>query len=358
MNIDFISYRLPVEGQKRGGIERVAHELAHGLGMRGHRVIMWSYDPAFAGAAYEARQLPWKRMAQNRLGLRVLHGYLGNIASVLPRYESDAIIANGDSLLLPLRRKPLLRIMHGSALGEAFAARTPWRFASQVVIYFEELLTALTQRSVANSENTRRWNGFVQLVVPLGIDLGKFRPKPESKTQYPSILFVGALGGRKRGRKLLRWFAERIQPRFPQARLTMIAERGPDMAGVEYRLGVSEAELIECYQRAWVYASPSSYEGFGLPYLEAMACGTAVVATPNPGSRELLRPEYGVLVRDSGFAGEVCRLLGDGAARAKLVARGSERAQQFSLTMMLDRYESVLADLVPAVHRRAAEAAP
>ena len=78
---------------------------------------------------------------------------------------------------------------------------------------------------------------------------------------------------------------------FPQAQLTMVATTGPPMQGVTYCTGIAEAELVRLFQQSWVYASPSVYEGFGLPYLEAMACGTAVVASPNPGSRELLLPD-------------------------------------------------------------------
>ena len=50
-------------------------------------------------------------------------GYLGNVLALLPDYrEFDAIIAHGDSLLLPLAGKPVVRVMHGSALGEARSA--------------------------------------------------------------------------------------------------------------------------------------------------------------------------------------------------------------------------------------------
>ncbi len=44
--------------------------------------------------------------------------------------------------------------------------------------------------------------------------------------------------------------------------------------GVTYVTGVPDTQLADLYRRAWVCASPSTYEGFGLPYLEAMACGT------------------------------------------------------------------------------------
>ena len=92
--------------------------------------------------------------------------------------------------------------------------------------------------------------------------------------------------------------------------------------------------------------SPSSYEGFGLPYLEAMACGTAVVATPNPGSREVLESgTHGRLVDDAGFAAAIVDLLGDDNSRHALEASGLRRAQQLSVDSMIDRYEAVLAEL-------------
>jgi len=113
-------------------------------------------------------------------------------------------------------------------------------------------------------------------------------------------------------------------------------------------------ELIRLYQQSWVYASPSTYEGFGLPYLEAMACGTAVVATPNPGSRELLLPDHGVLASDHDFAAEVCRVLGDARARAEIEQRGLQRARQYSLDAMLDGYESFLRSLTDKARAEAA----
>jgi hypothetical protein len=54
-----LSYRLPVEGQKRGGIERAADTLAQGLVERGHHVVVFSHDQRPAGAGYDVRPLPW-----------------------------------------------------------------------------------------------------------------------------------------------------------------------------------------------------------------------------------------------------------------------------------------------------------
>jgi glycosyltransferase involved in cell wall biosynthesis len=124
---------------------------------------------------------------------------------------------------------------------------------------------------------------------------------------------------------------------------------------VEYRVGVSDLELASLYQRAWIYASPSTYEGFGLPYLEAMACGTPVVATPNSGSDEVLgRGGSGVLASDADFAQALSSLLADNQARDRLAARGLERARDYSLSAMLTRYEEFLFELVTVDAKRVA----
>ena len=118
-----LSYGLPVEGEKRGGIERAAHTLAEGLARRDHEVVVFSHDPKPAGAAYEVRELPWKAFVNTWTGRRLTMGYLGNLLALVPDYrEFDAVIAHGDSLLVPLTGKPVLRVMHGSALGEARSA--------------------------------------------------------------------------------------------------------------------------------------------------------------------------------------------------------------------------------------------
>jgi glycosyltransferase involved in cell wall biosynthesis len=95
---------------------------------------------------------------------------------------------------------------------------------------------------------------------------------------------------------------------------------------------VSDEELIEFYGRAAVFTYPSIYEGFGLPVLEAMACGTPVVSS-NASSL----PEVGgdaVLYADphdaAGFAGQVMRLLSDADLRQRMVAAGVTRARRFS----------------------------
>jgi glycosyltransferase involved in cell wall biosynthesis len=352
-----LSYRLPVEGQKRGGIERAADTLAQGLVERGHHVVVFSHDQRPAGAGYDVRPLPWKAFVDTWIGRRVTMGYLGNVLAVLPDYRDfDVVIVHGDSLLLGFLSTPVLRVMHGSARGEAQSAQSWGRRLLQYGIYVQELATASLQRGVvAVSENTRRDNPTIAHVIPHGVDRRVFHAAPDSKSAEPSVLFVGTLDGRKRGRLLLDAFTETIRPLHPTATLTVVGQAGPERAGVIYRTGVSDGELAVLYRRAWVYASPSTYEGFGLPYLEAMACGTVVVASRNPGSLEVLgEGEYGVMPSDERFGAAVAELLGDEVRRVTLCGRGLRRASEFSLDAMIEHYEDVLMELTSTHARRLA----
>ena len=345
MKIAVLSYGLPVEGAKRGGIERVAHTLADGLARRGHRVVVFSHDPPPAGAAYEVRPLPWKTFVGTWVGRRATMGYLGNVLALRVDLTGfDAVIAHGDSLLLSIARTPVLRVMHGSAKGEALHATSIGRAILQWGVYAQELLTALLfpSRVVGISANTQRDNPFVRRVIPHGVDTDVFHPLPVGKTPHPSIVFVGAVDGRKRGGFLLDLFDREIRPALPHAELFFVGPKGAARPGVTYLTGVRDDELAVLYRRAWVCAAPSTYEGFGLPYLEAMACGTAVIATPNGGSREVLGDAYGGLVTDAEFAPAILQLLTDEHRRRALETAGIARAAAFSIGRMIDEYEALL----------------
>jgi glycosyltransferase involved in cell wall biosynthesis len=95
---------------------------------------------------------------------------------------------------------------------------------------------------------------------------------------------------------------------------------------------VPDQTLAALYRLASVFAFPSLYEGFGLPPLEAMACGTPVV-TSNVSSIPEVVGDAAVQVDPydtAAIAGGLERVLADPALRATLVARGHERVQHFS----------------------------
>jgi alpha-1,3-rhamnosyl/mannosyltransferase len=117
---------------------------------------------------------------------------------------------------------------------------------------------------------------------------------------------------------------------------------------------VSDAELGELYRRCAVFCYPSLGEGFGLPVLEAMSFGAAVITSdrsslPEVGGDavEYVDPRDTASIRDG-----VERLLRDPARRQELGARGLERARGFSWDRTAD---AVLGVLVGAVQSRRSE---
>lgn len=201
------------------------------------------------------------------------------------------------------------------------------------------------KRVLAISERTKR--DLLELyrtppgkvvVTPLAPDPA-FRPAGEHDS---FLLFVSAIEPRKQplaaidaanevGRKLVV-----VGPPKDEELTAELRRRGADVRGY-----VPQDELVRLYQHAACLVFPSRYEGFGLPVVEAMACGTPVVAAPEPALQEV-----------AGDAAVFTDRLADGirqvlAERARFSAAGLERAKVFSwretARVTADVYRSVLA---------------
>ena len=156
-------------------------------------------------------------------------------------------------------------------------------------------------------------------VMRNGVDLQRFRPLPQSEargrlglTGAPLLLSVGNLVALK-GHDIAIDALARLLPKFPQARLVIVGQ-GPEQGRLldhAQRLGVADrvtlagaqpnAELSHWYSAADVFVLASSREGWANVLLEAMACGTPVVATDICGTPEVVRPASGgrLVARDA-----------------------------------------------------------
>jgi len=96
------------------------------------------------------------------------------------------------------------------------------------------------------------------------------------------------------------------------------------------------------YRSHWLLCSTSSYEGFGVPYVEALASGLPVVTTPNDGAREVLRDgKLGVLADPADLARALVRLLGDEARRGDLARFGIEASRRYAIDVIAAEYEEM-----------------
>jgi len=118
-------------------------------------------------------------------------------------------------------------------------------------------------------------------------------------------------------------------PRYPEARTA--AERLGLGDAVRFLPGLPEADLPALYAGAEVFAFPSRYEGFGLPPLEALACGAPVLCCDTSSLPEVVGDAaLRVAPTPDALAEGLARLLGDDAPREKLRAAGPRRAALFS----------------------------
>ncbi|MGC8785920.1 MAG: glycosyltransferase family 4 protein [Anaerolineae bacterium] len=109
-----------------------------------------------------------------------------------------------------------------------------------------------------------------------------------------------------------------------------------ESSGIEHRVRqmsrVAEEALVELYNMADVFVLPSLYEGFGLPVLEAMACGTPVIAA-NAASLPEVVGDAGLLVNpysSEALAEGILRVLIDPSLADRLRERGLQRARDFT----------------------------
>jgi glycosyltransferase involved in cell wall biosynthesis len=189
-------------------------------------------------------------------------------------------------------------------------------------------------------------------VVPLGVPAGFARRDERAVAAFrharalPAdyLLYVGA----RKPHKNLPLLLEALARLAPAARPPLVLSGPPwacdqPLARLAERLGVRESvrfagaldgddDLACLYSGAALYVQPALVEGFGLPPLEAMACGTPVLSSTGGalpetvGDAAALLPPAGA----DAWAHGIAALLGDGARRAVLAQRGLERARGFT----------------------------
>jgi glycosyltransferase involved in cell wall biosynthesis len=182
-------------------------------------------------------------------------------------------------------------------------------------------------------------------VIPVGIDPDEFTPPPPDRPRDPdSILVITSADVALKGLVHLLEAVAKLRTERP-VRLTVVGSARPGGPAesaldrlalhdaVRFTGPVPEAELVQLLQRAAVVAIPSLYEGFSLPAIEAMACGTPLVTTDAGALPEVVGTRAGLRVR----AGDV----GELTAALQLVLTSPSLAEQLGRAgrrRVLDRY--------------------
>jgi glycosyltransferase involved in cell wall biosynthesis len=295
-----------------GGVERWARELATRLPRLGDYDVLAPRPRLVhrAGHAWEQLALPFRA-------------------------------GRGTTLLCPANLAPLAHPRNVIVIHDAAALRHPEWYSPAYAAWQGRILPALARRAlhvVTVSEFSRReladLLGLQDVsVIPGGVD-PRYTPEADAETARrelgltgPYVLCVASQTARKNLRALVP-LARHVEVVVAGGHRPQFArEEGLD--ALRHLGAVPEHLLPGLYAGAEVFALPSLYEGFGLPVLEAMACGTPVVAADRTalpdtaGGAALLAPpdELSAAVRD---------LLGDEAERDRLRRAGLRRAKAFT----------------------------
>lgn len=180
------------------------------------------------------------------------------------------------------------------------------------------------------------------IVTPNGVDKTIFHPGAARKTDTflsKYILFVGSLQPRKNLAGLMKAW-RMIRDEFKDTWLVIAGETGRVFRSVQFadeeRIHfvnyVSEVDLPGWYAQAEMLVLPSLDEGFGLPVIEAMACGTPVIVS-NGGALPEVAGDAGLvfeLSNPDGLAETMCECLKNDELRASLKRKGLVRIENFT----------------------------
>ncbi len=209
-------------------------------------------------------------------------------------------------------------------------------------------------------------------VVPCGVDMQKFHPETDAQKiaevrekyglseQY--FLYLGTLEPRKNLERLIDAYAQFAKNHENPAQLVLAGGKGWLYDGIfakVQRLGLEDkviftqyidsADMCALMSGALAFTFPSIYEGFGMPPLEAMACGTPVLVSDAASLPEVTGDSAVIVKPDStdSIAEGLERLFTDAQLRARLRAEGLERAKLFSWERSAKLLYDVYSELLP-----------
>ena len=246
---------------------------------------------------------------------------------------------------LAIDRTAHLRQVHNGKLNEVLGATFFYP------IFMHRLVSRAMDLVVTDSEAASRQvqqyvgvPGNKMRVVYLGVDTDNFYPRPEIKKRPNTLIYVGTTEDKKKG-FLFMIQALSILRKKRDVRLIVVDKKlddlwsAPDLVTryhvadcIEFTGRLSYEELAERYCSAEISVVASTYEGFGLPAVEAMACGLPVVSSDGGSLPEVVADgKTGIVVpsRDpAALATAIERLMDDSDLRERMGRAGREWVQQ------------------------------
>jgi D-inositol-3-phosphate glycosyltransferase len=390
-------------GKETGGMNVYVRELARVLGRRGYKVDAFTRSQSSAvphvpdsdlgpnvrvihvvsgPEAPLSKAAAWEHRSEFVKGVRAFVASQGTAYDLYhAHYWMSGWVAQE---LRRWRPAPVVQMFHtlgarkDAALGEGAEPEiAPRRAVETELMRASDALVASTLADRDDMVHLYGADPAKIAIVPPGVDLELFRPIPQAEArralgqdpEHRMILFVGRMDPIKGLDTLVRAMALVVDadPRWrDNACLCVIGgDRTDDPARMDAEMARIHALRVELglgdvvnflgpqpqdllplyYSAAQVVVVPSRYESFGMVALEAMACGTPVIASEVGGLSTLVRDgRTGFLVPDGNpqaLADRLRPLLGDSALRATLGSQGVATAESYTWPAIAERMEVV-----------------
>jgi glycosyltransferase involved in cell wall biosynthesis len=272
-----------------GGSETYARELTRALARVGE-LEYTSFVPAIAPDAADglpSRIVPEYRASTSTAGrIAAMSGALvapGRLRQALRADTLDAIHFPLSVMIPPLDRPPAAATVHDlqHELYPQFFSRAERAYRRLVygrTVTASEIVIAISEHARQTLVGRYGLDPHRVVVIPLGVDHGRLSPGDEARE--PFLLYPANAWPHKNHTRLFETFTV-VRRSRPELRLVLTGTGHPAALpdGVESRGRVPDDELVRLYRTASALVFPSLYEGFGLPPLEAMACGCPVACS-------------------------------------------------------------------------------
>lgn len=340
--------------QLSGGVQVVV-EYANRLAARGHQVNLVTPRGACAPEVTQ-RIARGVTVCESAASLGARHNLVTRLRLMWSLWRalppSDIIIATHTPTIVPVCLATLGRRSQRAWLymdyAEMFQARP---IEGWLLRHGPRGFDRLATLSEAGRAAARQAGAQQATVIGLGLtDEEHFVPQARAANAQPVAMYLGD-GRPRKGLADFLAAAEAAQQSVPDLHLLIVTKDRPELTTalpVEHIVKPERSALPDLYRRADVFVSTSWGEGFGLPPLEAMACGVPVALTDSGGVRDYARPEENCLLVPphavDQLAAAMIRLLNDRAFAQRVGQAGVTTAAHFQWEACVDRLEAVLRD--------------
>lgn len=346
-----ISFVMPLPMSKPVGGFRIVYEYAERLSLRGHRTTI--YYPIAVPILKYRRPFIMRCLKALICRKRIANWFefKGKVEfKVIPRID-DGHIENGDVVVATAVPTAYEVAKLDASKGDKIYLIQHYEIWDGVELADNSYKLKLRNIVVAKwlGDKLKEVGAPVEAYIPNAIDLGKYRIlngiDDRDRLHIATIFHKDPSKGSCDALKAL----EMVTKRHPGIKATIFSvfKKPATMPRwVEYIRDPGQSEIIDIYNKTAIFVSSSITEGFGLPGMEALACGCALTTTDSLGVREYAIHEETALLSPpadpESLATNIIRLIEDDRLRKNLALNGNRAVQRFAWDGNVDRMEAII----------------